>query len=121
MQLTREDIKQDLDNLNSQQLQQVADFIAFLQFRDRPRRVQGLRRRGAIDPMEFAAIANFADDDRELAEIALWEDDDLDEAAIEALEDAEDIADAKAALAEPDSLSLAEFKKELGHRRDIYQ
>jgi hypothetical protein len=38
---------------------------------------------------------------------------DLDEAAIEAIEDAEDIADARVALAEPDSMSLAEFKREL--------
>jgi hypothetical protein len=38
---------------------------------------------------------------------------DLDEAAIEAIEDAEDIADARVALGEPDSMSLAEFKREL--------
>jgi hypothetical protein len=38
---------------------------------------------------------------------------DLDEAAIEDIEDAEDIADARVALAEPDSMSLAEFKREL--------
>jgi hypothetical protein len=38
---------------------------------------------------------------------------DLDEEAIEALEDAEDIDDARAALAEPGVLSLAEFKREL--------
>ncbi len=71
MQLTREDLKQNLDNLNSQQLQQVADFIAFLQFRDRPAGVKGLRRRGRIDSMEFAAIADFADDDRALAEMGM--------------------------------------------------
>jgi hypothetical protein len=38
---------------------------------------------------------------------------DLDEAAIEAIEDAEDIVDARVALAKPDSMSLAEFKREL--------
>ena len=71
MQLTREDLKQDLDNLNPQQLQQVADFIAFLQFRDRPERVKPTRRGAAIDPARFAAIADFADDDRELAEMGM--------------------------------------------------
>jgi hypothetical protein len=71
MQLTREDLKQDLDNLNPHQLEQVADFIAFLQFRDRPGRVKTTRRGAAIDPAKFAAIADFADDDRELAEMGM--------------------------------------------------
>jgi hypothetical protein len=70
MQLTREDLKQDLDNLNPQQLQQVADFITFLQFRDRPGRVKTTTG-AAIDPAKFAAIADFADDDRELAEMGM--------------------------------------------------
>ncbi len=67
MQLTRE----DLDSLNPQQLQQVADFIAFLQFRDRPRREKITRRGATIDPALFAAIADFSDDDRELAEMGM--------------------------------------------------
>ncbi len=71
MQLTREDLKQDLDSLNPQQLQQVAEFIAFLQFRDRPRREKITRRGATIDPARFAAIADFADDDRALAEAGM--------------------------------------------------
>jgi predicted PilT family ATPase len=49
---------------------------------------------------------------REFLDNAIAQED-LDEDAIEALEDAEEIADAKAAIAEPGFLSLAEFKREL--------
>jgi hypothetical protein len=60
---TREHLKQDLDHLSSPQLQQVAEFIAFLKFRDRPSRVS--------DPNQFAAIAEFADADRAMAEAGM--------------------------------------------------
>jgi hypothetical protein len=63
MQLTQETLKQDLEHLNRHQLQQVADFIAFLKFRDRTRRT--------IEPHEFAAIAEFAEDDRAMAEAGM--------------------------------------------------
>jgi hypothetical protein len=49
---------------------------------------------------------------REFLDVAIGQEN--DEAAIVALEDAEDIADAKAALAEPGFLSIAEFTQELG-------
>ncbi len=63
MELTRENLKQDLDYLSSPQLQQVADFIAFLKFRDRPSRM--------IDATQFAAIVDFAEDDRSMAEAGM--------------------------------------------------
>jgi hypothetical protein len=63
MQATAEHLKQDLDHLSSPQLQQVADFIAFLKFRDRSRRT--------VEPSQFAALAEFADDDRAMAEAGM--------------------------------------------------
>jgi hypothetical protein len=58
-----ETLKQDLDRLNYQQLQQVADFVAFLKFRDRR------HSRITLDPTHMAEIfAEFAQEDRILAE-----------------------------------------------------
>ena len=62
MQISCETIKQDLEHLSAVQLQQVADFIAFLKFRDR-------YRVGSIDPSQLASLATeFAEEDRALAE-----------------------------------------------------
>jgi hypothetical protein len=63
MQLTREDLKQDLEHLSVPHLQQVADFIAFLKFRDRPSRT--------IDPTQFAAIVVSEVGDRAMAEAGM--------------------------------------------------
>jgi hypothetical protein len=63
MPVSTEDIKQDLDRLSHNQLQQVADFIAFLKFRNQrhPRIV--------IDSTHLADLfTEFADEDRALAE-----------------------------------------------------
>lgn len=65
MSISTKNIKQDLDQLTNEQLQQVADFIAFLKFRD-------TRRRVALDPTQLAPLANeFADEDRALAEAGI--------------------------------------------------
>ncbi|MBD2021027.1 hypothetical protein H6F43_12640 [Leptolyngbya sp. FACHB-36] len=65
MPISSEALKQDLDRLTTQQLQQVAEFIAFLKFRDK-------RRRLALDPAQLAALATeFAEDDRALAEVGM--------------------------------------------------
>ncbi|MBW4623346.1 MAG: hypothetical protein KME17_28805 [Cyanosarcina radialis HA8281-LM2] len=58
-------LKQDLDRLTNEQLQQVADFIAFLKFRDKRRRI-------VLDPDRLATLATeFAEEDRVLAEAGM--------------------------------------------------
>jgi hypothetical protein len=65
--MSREEVKQEVDRLNVAQLKQVADFIAFLKFREQDRN-------WAIDENQLAALyAEFAEDDRELAEVGMNE------------------------------------------------
>lgn len=65
MSISTEALKQDLDQLTNEQLQQVADFIAFLKF-------QNKRRRTALAPAQLATLATeFAEDDRALAEAGM--------------------------------------------------
>jgi hypothetical protein len=59
-------LKHDLEQLTSEQLQQVAEFIAFLKFRDRN------RQRLAIDPAQLAALMpEFAEEDSAFAEVGM--------------------------------------------------
>ncbi|MEM8723061.1 MAG: hypothetical protein AAGE84_27885 [Cyanobacteria bacterium P01_G01_bin.39] len=65
MQINCEAIKQDIEKLSVEQLQQVADFIAFLKFQDK-------YRVGAIDPSQLASLATeFAEEDKALAEAGM--------------------------------------------------
>lgn len=65
MPVTSEALKQDLDQLTTEQLQQVADFIAFLKFRDKRRRI-------VLDPVQLASLATeFAEEDRSFAEVGM--------------------------------------------------
>lgn len=65
MQINCEAVKQDIDKLSVEQLQQVADFIAFLKFRDK-------YRVGSIDPNQLASLATeFAEEDQALAEAGM--------------------------------------------------
>lgn len=65
MPITSETLKQDLDRLTDEQLQQVADFIAFLKFQDKRRRV-------VLDPDRLTSLATeFAEEDRLLAEAGM--------------------------------------------------
>ncbi|PPS45126.1 hypothetical protein [Chroococcidiopsis sp. TS-821] len=65
MSISSEALKQDLDQLTEEQLQQVADFIAFLKFRDKRRHV-------VLDPAQLVTLATeFAEEDRALAEVGI--------------------------------------------------
>ncbi|MCT7974700.1 hypothetical protein [Laspinema olomoucense] len=65
MTITSETIKQDLDRLSDEQLRAVADFIAFLKFRDRRDRVN-------LNATQLASLATeFAEEDRTLAEAGM--------------------------------------------------
>lgn len=65
MPISTEALKQALDQLTHTQLQQVADFIAFLKFRDQHRRI-------ILDSAQLAAFfTEFADEDRALAETGI--------------------------------------------------
>jgi len=65
MQISSELLKQDLDRLTSDQLEQVAEFIAFLKFGDkRDRQVM-------LDPSQLSTIATFGEEDSALAEVGM--------------------------------------------------
>jgi hypothetical protein len=66
MPVSAEALKQDLDRLSHNQLQQVADFIAFLKFRSQH------HARIVINPTHLADLfTEFADEDRTLAEAGM--------------------------------------------------
>jgi hypothetical protein len=61
-----EAIKQDLDKLNSEQLQKVADFIDFLKFGDRQ------HRQIRLNPTQLATIfTEFSEEDRVFTEMGM--------------------------------------------------
>lgn len=65
MPITSEALKQDLDQLTKDQLQQVADFIAFLKF-------QNKRRHAVLDPTQLVLLTTeFAEEDQELTEVGM--------------------------------------------------
>jgi hypothetical protein len=64
MPISSEALKQDLDQLTHEQLQQVADFIAFLKFQNKHRRI-------VLDPAQLATLTAFAEEDRILAEVGM--------------------------------------------------
>jgi hypothetical protein len=68
MPVSTETIKQDLDQLTHNQLQQVADFIAFLKFRKQRQRSV------VLDPAQLSNLfTEFGDEDRAFAEEGMSE------------------------------------------------
>ncbi|MEM8610769.1 MAG: hypothetical protein AAGF93_02035 [Cyanobacteria bacterium P01_H01_bin.105] len=62
MATTSESLKQDIEKLTDEQLQQVAEFITFLRFQEKRKRIN-------LDPVLLAPLATeFAEEDRALAE-----------------------------------------------------
>ncbi len=65
MPINSEDLKQDLEQLTKEQLQQVADFITFLKFRNK-------RHRAVLDLAQLALLlTEFAEEDLALAEVGM--------------------------------------------------
>jgi hypothetical protein len=66
MPISSEALKRDLDRLTNEQLQQVADFIDFLKFRDKR------RHKIVIDPSQLESLATeFNEEDRAFAETGM--------------------------------------------------
>jgi hypothetical protein len=66
MPISTEALKQDLDQLNHDQLQKVSDYIDFLKFSDHQ------HCRVVLDPVQLANMfAEFAEEDRALAEVGM--------------------------------------------------
>jgi hypothetical protein len=66
MPVSTEALKQDLEGLTHNQIQQVADFVAFLKFRTQR------HQRVILDPAQLAAsFAEFSQEDRDLAEAGM--------------------------------------------------
>jgi len=65
MQVTKENLKQEIDQFNDDQLKQVAEFIKFIKFRSR-------FNQKVVDLNQFASLyQEFAQEDRELAEVGI--------------------------------------------------
>lgn len=66
MPISSETLKQDLEGLTGEQLQQVADFIDFLKFRAKR------ERQVVLDPSQLTTLATeFGEEDRALAEFGM--------------------------------------------------
>jgi hypothetical protein len=64
--LIKDQVIQELDELNKTELEQIVDYIAFIRFRARHKAIS------TLDEAKLASLyAEFADEDRELAEIGM--------------------------------------------------